>query len=122
VVDGQLVATLARERLEAQVDVGDLQTVFSLDFASLGDRVKVYPTENYYYFKLGVAGVTLVGNLRLDAADRDRGVLLYAVTYRGKRAAAGLPSVSPAFAGPRGGGPPPATRESGCRAQSPSAA
>lgn len=37
--------------------------------------MKVYPTENYFYFKVGVSGVSLAGNLRLDAGDRDQGVL-----------------------------------------------
>jgi hypothetical protein len=63
------------EGLEAELDVTDPLAVFSLVFASLGERVKVYPTENYYYFKVGVAGASLAGNLRLDAGDRDQGIL-----------------------------------------------
>jgi hypothetical protein len=42
---------------------------------SLPDRVKVYPTENYYYFTFIHAGTPYAGNIRLAAADRDAGKL-----------------------------------------------
>ena len=45
---------------------------------SLPDRVKVYPTENYYYFHFFHQGVRYAGNLRLDMMDRDKGKLHFA--------------------------------------------
>lgn len=58
--------------------IGDPLAVFAAVFASLPERVKVYPTENYYYVAFTHAGVRYAGNLRLDASDRDRGVLHFA--------------------------------------------
>lgn len=45
---------------------------------SLPDRVKVYPTESYYYFNFYHRGVRYAGNIRLDAKDRDQGRLHFA--------------------------------------------
>lgn len=45
---------------------------------SLPDRVKIYPTENYYYFSFYSGGVRYAGNLRLDASDRDKGKIHFA--------------------------------------------
>lgn len=47
--------------------------VFALVLNSLPDRVKVYPTENYYYFRFIHAGTPYAGNLRFDRRDRDQG-------------------------------------------------
>jgi hypothetical protein len=55
------------------LDVADPVAVFAFVFASLPDRVKVYPTENYYYFTFVYNGAPYDGNIRLDASDRDRG-------------------------------------------------
>jgi hypothetical protein len=44
----------------------------------LPDRVKVYPTESYYYFHFYHQGVRYAGNLRLDMMDRDKGKLHFA--------------------------------------------
>lgn len=63
------------EGLSVDVDHEDPRQIFRTVFASLGDKVKVYPTENYYYFTLHAAGRTLSGNLCLSAADRDEGKL-----------------------------------------------
>ena len=49
--------------------------VFKRVFLTLPDSVTVYPTENYYYFKLPTDGKIIQGNLRLDARDRDQGVI-----------------------------------------------
>ena len=38
----------------------------------------VYPTENYYYFRFDYKGVPYTGNIRLAAADRDKGKLHFA--------------------------------------------
>jgi hypothetical protein len=47
--------------------------VLDLVLSSLPDRVKVYPTENYYYFRFMHAGTPYAGNLRFDPRDRDQG-------------------------------------------------
>ncbi len=47
--------------------------VFAFVLNSLPDRVKVYPTENYYYFSFTYAGVPYAGNIRFDASNRDQG-------------------------------------------------
>ena len=58
--------------------IDDPMAVFAFVFNSLPDRVKVYPTENYYYFTFIHRGVPYNGNLRLDASDRDEGKLHFA--------------------------------------------
>jgi hypothetical protein len=55
------------------LDVSEPMAVFVFVLNSLPDRVKVYPTENYYYFTFMHRGVPYAGNIRLDAADRDSG-------------------------------------------------
>lgn len=59
-------------------DVENVEEVFDYVFTSLPDDVTVYPTENYYYFKFIYNGAQYAGNIRLDAADRDKGVLHFA--------------------------------------------
>lgn len=59
-------------------DIRSIDEVFDYVFASLGDAVTVYPTENYYYFKFVHGGVPYAGNFRLDIADRDQGVVHFA--------------------------------------------
>src|ERR1041385_6728251 len=53
--------------------INDSLAVFAYVLNSLPDRVKVYPTENYYYFRFTHNGVEYAGNIRLDASDRDQG-------------------------------------------------
>ena len=60
------------------LDVADTMAVFAYVLNSLPDRVKVYPTENYYYFKFTHNGVEYAGNIRLDASDRDQGKVQFA--------------------------------------------
>jgi hypothetical protein len=55
------------------LDVQDPLAVFAFVLNSLPDRVKVYPTENYFYFTFTHNGVEYAGNIRLDASDRDQG-------------------------------------------------
>ena len=55
------------------LDVKDPMAVFAFVLNSLPDRVKVYPTENYYYFTFTLNGAPYAGNIRLDASDRDQG-------------------------------------------------
>jgi hypothetical protein len=57
----------------ATLDVKDPMAVFAFVLNSLPDRVKVYPTENYYYFTFDLNGSPYAGNIRLDASDRDQG-------------------------------------------------
>ena len=52
--------------------------MFAAVLKKLPDRVEVYPTENYYYFRFTQNGVVYVGNIRLGAADRDRGKVDFA--------------------------------------------
>ncbi len=59
-------------------DVNKLKDVFNFIFSSLPDKVRVYPTENYYYFKFYHQGIRYAGNLRLAAVDRDQGILHFA--------------------------------------------
>src|SRR5580700_4483915 len=58
---------------KTKLDVDDPLAVFAFVFDSLPDRVKVYPTENYYYFTFIHARKSYDGNIRLDASDRDDG-------------------------------------------------
>jgi hypothetical protein len=53
--------------------INDPIAVFAFVLGSLPERVKVYPTENYYYFRFAHNGVPYAGNIRLDASDRDAG-------------------------------------------------
>jgi hypothetical protein len=62
----------------SKLDVNDPMEVFGFVFASLPDRVKVYPTENYYYFTFIHDGVPYDGNIRLDASNRDQGKIMFA--------------------------------------------
>ena len=40
--------------------------------SQLPERVKVYPTENYYYFGFLHDGIRYAGNIRLDASQSRR--------------------------------------------------
>jgi hypothetical protein len=60
------------------LDVADPMAVFAFVLDSLPDRVKVYPTENYYYFTFSHNGLDYAGNIRLDASDRDQGKVQFA--------------------------------------------
>jgi hypothetical protein len=62
----------------AQAPVGDKKEMLQFVLKTLPDRVKVYPTENYFYFGFYSGGVRYAGNIRLDASDRDKGVLHFA--------------------------------------------
>ncbi|MGZ8324662.1 MAG: hypothetical protein ACXWU8_04685, partial [Rhodoplanes sp.] len=57
-------------RRPTSLAVDDPMAVFSLVFNSLPERVKIYPTENYFYFTFVHRGVPYNGNIRLDASDR----------------------------------------------------
>src|SRR5262249_53828585 len=60
------------------LSINDPIAVFSFVLNSLPDRVKVYPTENYYYFSFIHNGKRYAGNIRLDASNRDEGKVIFA--------------------------------------------
>src|ERR1043165_3676999 len=60
------------------LNVGDLMSVFGYVMSQLPERVKVYPTENYYYFGFMHDGIRYAGNIRLDASNRDDGKVIFA--------------------------------------------
>jgi hypothetical protein len=55
------------------LDVDDPMAVFGFVLSHLPERVKVYPTENYFYFGFMHGGIRYAGNIRLDASNRDDG-------------------------------------------------
>src|SRR5262249_34893627 len=63
---------------ETSLAIDDPMAVLTFVLGSLPDRVKVYPTENYYYFYFFHRHIRYAGNTRLDAVDRDEGKLHFA--------------------------------------------
>ena len=59
-------------------NVDDPMSVFSFIMSQLPEHVRVYPTENYYYFRFHFRGTPYAGNLRLAANERDKGNLSFA--------------------------------------------
>jgi hypothetical protein len=57
----------------ATLAIDDPLAVFAFILESLPDHVKVYPTENYFYFRFVHDGTPYAGNIRLDPRDRDQG-------------------------------------------------
>jgi hypothetical protein len=55
------------------LEIADPMAVFTFVLGNLPDRVKVYPTENYYYFRFIHNGTPYAGSIRLDPRDRDQG-------------------------------------------------
>ena len=60
--------------------VNDPTAVFAFVLNSLPDRVKVYPTENYYYFTFIHGGTPYAGNIRIELGDSDK-VTVHFVYY-----------------------------------------
>ena len=60
-----------------QMNLDDPQVVFDYVFAQLPDAVRVYPTENYYYFRFYANNQAIWGNMRLDPENRDNGLLSF---------------------------------------------
>src|SRR5216683_478606 len=60
-----------RRKVIRQTDlaVEDPMAVFAFVFESLPERVKVYPTENYYYFSFFQGGVKYAGNISIEPND-----------------------------------------------------
>src|SRR5262245_55598230 len=63
---------------ETVLDLENPMAVFEFVLFSLPERVKVYPTEGYYYFSFIHNSLTYAGNIRLDYSDRDQGKLHFA--------------------------------------------
>ncbi len=59
------------------LDPEDINGMFWAVFSNLPNEVIVYPTENYFYFKIFTGGQEFWGNIRLPAGDRDDGVLAF---------------------------------------------
>src|SRR6266581_6332496 len=59
------------------LSINDPIAVFAFVLGSLPDRVKVYPTENYYYFSFLHNAKRYAGNIRLDASNRDEGKVIF---------------------------------------------
>jgi hypothetical protein len=53
--------------------IDDPMAVFAYVLRSLPERVKVYPTENHYYFAFVHNGTRYAGNIKIDAALREEG-------------------------------------------------
>ena len=62
----------------AALPVGDAKAMLAWVLGELPARVKVYPTENYYYFYFYHQGSRYAGNIRLEAATRDDGKVNFA--------------------------------------------
>jgi hypothetical protein len=53
--------------------IEDPMAVFAYVLGSLPDRVRVYPTENHYYFSFVHNGARFSGNIKIDARLREEG-------------------------------------------------
>jgi hypothetical protein len=60
------------------LDITNPLKVFAFVFGSLPDQVKVYPTENYYYFQFLHNGTPFAGNIRLERSEDDKVSLHFA--------------------------------------------
>jgi hypothetical protein len=56
-----------------ELGISDPLSVLAFVLESLPDRVKVYPTENYYYFRFTHNGTPYAGSIRLPPGERDEG-------------------------------------------------
>ena len=61
----------------AVFDISNVSDVFQFVLNSLPKRVRVYPTESYYYFHFYYNGIEYKGNIRLDNQLRDEGKLYF---------------------------------------------
>ncbi len=60
--------------------IDDPMAVFAYVLDSLPDRVKVYPTENHYYFSFDLNGIRYAGNIKIDASLRAQGKVEFPIT------------------------------------------
>ena len=61
-----------------ELPIDNILDMFAWVLGNLPERVKVYPTENYYYFRFMHNGQNYAGNIRLDSRDRDGGTVHFA--------------------------------------------
>ncbi len=61
-----------------ELDLKNPDVVFAYVFAQLPQLVRVYPTENYYYFTFHANSQQISGNIRLDVEDRQVEVVDFA--------------------------------------------
>ena len=66
------------QRAASGLDLADPKAMLAFVLAGLPERVKVYPTENYFYFKFYHGHERYAGNVRLDVTDRDEGKVNFA--------------------------------------------
>ena len=59
----------------SSLDIRNVKSVFAYVLAQLPARVRVFPTENYYYFYFFHDGVRYSGNFRFDVDERDKGLV-----------------------------------------------
>jgi hypothetical protein len=77
--DGTLPRLDTNERYVKEVTaatglrIDDPLAVFKFVLDSLPERVKVFPTENYFYIRFVHDGVPYAGNIRLEPVSRDHG-------------------------------------------------
>lgn len=64
--------------MDSDLDIENIGAVFRHILSALPAQVKVYPTENYYYFRFYHGGIEYAGNIRLAASDRDDGLVHFA--------------------------------------------
>ena len=69
----QLIEGYADDALDPE----DINGMFWAVFSNLPNEVIVYPSENYFYFKMFTGGQQFWGNIRLPTGDRDLGVLAF---------------------------------------------
>ncbi len=69
---------IEQARRPAQLPLSETRRMFSILLAKLPGLVKVYPTENYFYFQFYDGGTRYAGNFRLDASTRDQGKIHFA--------------------------------------------
>jgi hypothetical protein len=69
----------------APLAIEDPMAVFAYVLGSLPAWVKVYPTENHYYFSFTHSGTRYAGNIKIDARRRDEGRVGF-VYYRDQSA------------------------------------
>lgn len=62
---------------EKDLDPRNINAMFWAVFSGIPENVIVYPSENYYYFKMFTGGQQFWGNIRLPAGERDEGVLAF---------------------------------------------
>jgi hypothetical protein len=63
---------------QSALPMNDTKAVFAFVLGSLPDRVKVYPTENYFYFRFVHGATQYAGNIRLATENRDQGLVHFA--------------------------------------------